>query len=107
MDNRRMSTPARPTSFSFRVRRNFKSRDWTSIGLRGARAPVRTASIPKTAALQGIANKDESRMVGFDAQTSNPPPTFAAPSEKDWSEWLWIGLIAFAIAAVAAVQVMQ
>ena len=46
-------------------------------------------------------------MVGFDAPTANTSPTCAAASEKDWSAWLWIGLITLAIAGVATVQVMQ
>jgi hypothetical protein len=50
---------------------------------------------------------EESRMVGFDAPASIPPLNASAPSEKDWSELLWLGLIILAIAAAATVQVMQ
>jgi len=46
-------------------------------------------------------------MVGFDAPASIPPLNASAPSEKDWSELLWLGLIILAIAAAATVQVMQ
>jgi hypothetical protein len=102
-----MSPPARPSKLSFRIRRNFVSRDWTSIGLRGVRATFRRANNRKTATLPGSVRSNESRIVGFDAQASNPPLTSGAPSAKDWSEWLWLGLIMLASAATATVQVMQ
>jgi hypothetical protein len=101
-----MSFPVRrPDKPSFRIRRNFKSRDWTSIGLRGARA-ARKASNRQTAALPGCALKDDSRVVGFDAPASKPSPTSAALSEKDRRGLLWTALIIIAIAA-AAIHVMQ
>jgi len=110
-DNHRMNPPARPVKFSFRVRRNFKNRDWTSIGLRGTHIPFRKAGTRTTAILPGSSpsymHGDESRIVGLDAPGSNPPPATSAPSENDWSEWLWLGLIMFAIAAVATVQLMK
>ncbi len=106
MNDHDMGTPARPTKLSFRVRRNFKNRDWTSIGLRGSGA-TRKASTRKTPTHPASAPKNEPRMVGFVAPESNPRLTAAAPSEKDWSAWLWIGLIMLAIAGVATVQVMQ
>ena len=104
MNDHDMSTPSGPAKLSFRVRRNFKNRDWTSIGLRGSRATVRKASARKTTTHPGSAPKDEPRVVGFDAPASNPGLTAAAPSDKDWSEWLWIGLIMLAIAGVATVR---
>jgi hypothetical protein len=50
---------------------------------------------------------EESRIVRFNTPASHPALTTSSLSEKDWSEWLWLGLIMFSIAAVAAVQVMQ
>jgi hypothetical protein len=105
-----MSLPTRPIELSFRVRRNFVRRDWTSIGLRGAHAPFRKAGARTTATLPGSSlsdtHREESRIVGFDAPASNPPLTAGARSEKDWSKWLWLGLIMLAIAA-AATQAMK
>lgn len=97
----------RPVKLSFRVRRNFATRDWTSIGLRGARAIFRKASTRTTAILPASALSHKSRMVGFDTPDSNPPLACRAPSEKDWTEWLWLGLILLAIAAAAIVRMMQ
>jgi len=106
-----MSLPARPSKLSFRVRRNFKSRDWTSIGLRGTHIPFRKTATRATATLPGSSpshtHGEGSRIVGFDTPASNSPLSTNSPSEQDWSEWLWLGLILFAIIAVAAVQVMQ
>jgi hypothetical protein len=106
-----MSLPTRPIKLSFRVRRNFVSRDWTSIGLRGAHVPFRKAGSRTTATSPGAgltySHAEESRIVGFDAPASNPPLTSSAPSEKDWSKWLWLGLIMLAIAAAATVQAMK
>jgi hypothetical protein len=105
-----MSLPARPIKLSFRVRRNFKSRDWTSIGLREAHVtfskPATRTRLESPGSGLRHSHGQESRIVGFDAEVSNPPLTIA-PSEKDWSEWLWLGLIMLAITAVATVQVMQ
>ena len=50
---------------------------------------------------------DESRIVGFDAPASNRPLTTVAPSDQDWSELLWLGLVMLAIACAATEQVMQ
>jgi hypothetical protein len=101
----------RPVKLSSRIRRNFARRDGTSIGLRGVRVPLRKPGTPRTATFAGSnpsdTRMDESRIVGFDAPESNPPLTCRTPSEKDWSEWLWLGLILLAIAAAATVQLMQ
>jgi hypothetical protein len=107
-----MSSPVRrPLKLSFRVRRNFATRDWTTIGLRGVHVSPRKAGMRTTATLADSnashTQGGESRIVGFHAPVSNPPPAAAAPSDKDWSELLWLGLVVFAIAAAATVQVMQ
>jgi hypothetical protein len=102
--------PRRPLNLSFRVRRNFKTRDWTSIGLRGTRASSRKAAkrpiAPLAASNPSSKHGGESRSVGFDAPDSSPPLTTGAPTEKDWSEWLWLGLVMLALAAAATVQLM-
>jgi hypothetical protein len=72
------------------------------------RRPIKVRPTTGTAATppgSGPSHSHESRIVGFDA--SNPPPTADAPSDKDWSELLWLGLIMLAVAAAATVQVMQ
>jgi hypothetical protein len=101
----------RPLKLSFRVRRNFATRDWTTIGLRGVRVSLRKAVTRTTTTLAGsnasYTQAEESRIVGFHAPASNPPRTASAPSDKDWSELLWLGLVVFSIAAAATVQVMQ
>jgi hypothetical protein len=105
-----MSFPlGRPVKLSFRVRRNFATRDWTSIGLRRVRA--HPSKVATTAAIAGsnpsYTQGEESRIVGSDARALGSPLTGPAPSEKDWSELLWLGLIMLAIAAAATVQMMQ
>lgn len=101
-----MSFPVRrPVKLSFRVRRNFATRDWTTIGLRGMRvtlgkARTRTKGLSYT---QG----EESRILGFRPPASNAPVNSGAPSEKDWSELLWLGLVVLAIAAAATMQLIQ
>jgi hypothetical protein len=106
-----MSLPARPIKLSSRVRRNFVSRDWTSIGLRGARVTLGKARTrtKQGSAGSGLSNThtEGSRIVGFDPPPASSPLTTSAPSEKDWSELLWLGLIVLAIVAAATVQVMQ
>jgi hypothetical protein len=105
-----MSLPTRPIKLSFRVRRNFVSRDWTSIGLRGAHVSSKARTRTK---LESPGNgpshthMEESRIVGFSAPDSHPPLSTNASSEHAWTELLWLGLIMFAIAAAASVQVMQ
>ena len=84
------------------TRRNFVRRDWTSIGLRGARA-----TFGKARARVKPGSGEESRIVGFDAPASNAPLTTSPRSDKDWSELLWLGLIMLAIAAAAAMQTMK
>jgi len=105
-DNHLMSFPVRrsiknPTG----TRRNFARRDWTAIGLRGARATIGKARGRVKPGSPG--SGEESRIVGFDAPASNAPLTASPPTDKDWSELLWLGLIMFAIAAAAAIHVMQ
>jgi hypothetical protein len=107
-----MSLPdRRPAKISSRNTRNFARRDWTSIGLRGARvsfSKARTRTKPGSSG-NGLSHRqmEESRMVGFDAPESNPPLATGAPPEKDWCELLWLGLIMLAIAAAATAQVMR
>jgi len=109
-DNLLMSLPAGPNKLSFRIRRNFVSRDWTSIGLRGARVASRDTRARTNPGSPGsgpsYAHIEESRVVGFAAPTSNPSLDFTAP-RKDWRGLLWIALIIFAIAAAAAIHVIQ
>ncbi len=100
----------RPVKLSRRITRNFASRDWTSIGRRRTHATLRTAGI--RASLSSLSDPsymhtDESRVVGFDTPATNARLVIRSSPEKDWSDWLWLGLVMFAIAAVAAVQVMQ
>jgi hypothetical protein len=64
-----------------------------------------TARLPGSGRNHGYA--EESRIVGFDAPASIPPPTAGAQSDDDWSDWLWLSLIMFAVAAAAALQVMH
>lgn len=102
-----MSFPVRrPAKISRRVTRNFSSRDWTSIGLRGKRV-TRGGTRKVGATLLSYTHTDESRIVGFHAPDSNLAVNTGAPSEKDWSDWLWLGLLMLAIAATATVQLMQ
>jgi hypothetical protein len=110
-DNHLMSSPVRrsiknPTG----TRRNFARRDWTSIGLRGAHVSRKARARTKLESPgSGLchAHTEESRIVGFDAPASHPPLTTSAPSEQEWTELLWLGLIMFALAAAATVHVMQ
>jgi hypothetical protein len=106
-----MSLPARPIKLSFRIRRNFVSRDWTSIGLRGAHATFRKTSTRTKLGSSGggptHAHVEESRIVGFAAPASNPSLDSNASPRRDWRGLLWTALIAFAIAAAAAIHVMQ
>jgi hypothetical protein len=101
----------RPLKLPFRVRRNFAIRDWTSIGMRRTRVSSLKGEPRTTAQLAGrnsnSSQGEESRIVGFDAPGSCPPPNADPPSDENWSEWLWLGLIMLAIAAAAIVHVMQ
>lgn len=106
-----MSFPVRrPVKISRRVTRNFVSRDWTSIGLRGARATVRKASTRTKLRSPGsnpsYMHTDESRIVGFAAPAASPSPNSSAP-RRDWRALLWTALIVIAIAAALALRVMQ
>jgi len=107
-DNHLMSFPVRrsiknPTG----TRRNFARRDWTSIGLRGARATIRKASTRKTSTLPGKALSHESRVVGFAAPAANPSLDSNASPRRDWRGLLWTALIVIAIAAAVAIHLMQ
>jgi hypothetical protein len=105
-----MSPPARPIKVSFRIRRNFVSRDWTSIGLRGARATSSYARVRTKLGYPGTGTSDapieELRVVGFAAPAPNPSLDSSAP-RKDWRGLLWTALIVIAIVAAAAIHVMQ
>jgi Protein of unknown function (DUF4236) len=101
-----MSSPVRrsiknPTG----TRRNFARRDWTSIGLRGARVTFGEARARKKPGSpgSGLSNTrmEESRIVGFEAPALKPPLDSSAPPRRDWRGLLWIALIIFAIAAAA------
>jgi hypothetical protein len=93
------------------TRRNFARRDWTSIGLRGARVTFGKALTRAKLAVPGSglsrARTEESRIVGFAAPAPSPPLTSTATFDKDWRELLWLGLIMFAIVAAAATQAMK
>ena len=106
-----MSNPARPIKLSFRIRRNFVSRDWTSIGLRGARATFRKASTRTKPGSSGSAlsymHTDESRVVGFAAPAANPSLDANASPRRDWRGLLWTALIVIAIAAAATIRLMK
>ena len=100
-----MSLPARPIKLSFRVRRNFVSRDWTSIGPRGARvtfgkARARTKLGSPGSSLSNT-HTQESRIVGFVAPAASPSLESNASPRRDWRGLLWIALIIFAIGAAA------
>jgi hypothetical protein len=92
------------------TRRNFARRDWTSIGLRGARATFGKARARTKPGSPGsglsYAHLEESRVVGFEAPASSPPINSIARPGPDWRGLLWIALIVVAIAA-AAIQVMK
>jgi hypothetical protein len=109
-DNHLMSLPAPPIKLSFRIRRNFVSRDWTSIGLRGARVTFGKARACTKLGSPGsglsYTHTDEARVVGFVAPASNPSLDSSASPRRDWRGLLWIALIVVAIAA-AATQVMK
>ena len=107
-DNHFMSLPVRrsiknPTG----TRRNFAKRDWTSIGLRGARVGLGLARAPTKPQSPGSAlsytHSEDSRSIGLREPVPAPPPNSSAPP-GDWRELLWIGLIMFAIAVAAAMQ---
>ena len=105
-----------PMSFSVRrsiknptgTRRNFARRDWTSIGLRGARVSFGKARARTNLGSPGgglsYTHMDESRVVGFVAPASNPSLDSGASPGTDWRGLIWIGLIVFAIAAAAPAQ---
>src|ERR1700674_1604207 len=93
-----------------RTRRNFARRDWTTIGLRGARVSFGKARARTNLGSPGgglsYTHMDESRVVGFVAPASNPSLDSGASPGTDWRGLIWICLIVFAIAAAAA-QVMK
>jgi hypothetical protein len=101
-----MSSPVRrsiknPTG----TRRNFARRDWTSIGLRGARVTLSKARARTKLGSPGsglsYTHREASRVVGFEAPATNPSLDSSAPPRRDWRGLLWIALIIFAIAAAA------
>jgi hypothetical protein len=93
------------------TRRNFARRDWTSIGLRGARVTFgkgrgRTKLGSPGSGLS-YTHSEESRNIGLREPAPDLPPNSSAPPNRNWRELLWIGLIMFAIAAAAAIHVIQ
>jgi len=88
------------------TRRNFPRRDWTSIGLRGARVSFGKARARTNLGSHGgglsYTHMDESRVVGFNAPASHPSLDSSASPGRDWRGLLWIALIVLAIAAAAA-----
>jgi hypothetical protein len=106
-----MSFPVRrSTKNPTGTRRNFARRDWTSIGLRGARVSVGLARARTKPGATGsglsYTHADESRVVSFAAPAPEPSPDSSARPRK-WRELLWIGLIMSALAVAAAIHVMQ
>jgi hypothetical protein len=79
-----MSPPARPSKLSFRIRRNFVSRDWTSIGFRGAHATFRKAStrmkLGTSGSSRSYTHSEEPRVGGFVAPASDPSLNCSAPA---------------------------
>ena len=100
------SSLRRPTKMLTGAGRNFGRRDWTSIGLRGARTTFGKARIRTDQRSPGLGlsytHKEESRIVGFAAPAPDPSIEFRAPSDKHWSELVWLALIILAVAAAAA-----
>jgi hypothetical protein len=104
-----MSLPVRPVKLSSRVRRNFKSRDWTSIGLRAAhasrKAGTRTNLKFPGSGLSHV-HSEQSRSIGLREPAPNRTPNSRALAGKDRRGLFWIALIVVAITAAAA-QVMK
>ena len=107
-DNHQMSIPVRrsiknPTG----TRRNFARRDWTSIGLRGARVSLGLARAHTKPGVHdsglSYTHTEESRSIGLREPAPDPAPISGAPP-RNWRELLWIGLITFAIAVAAVMQ---
>jgi Protein of unknown function (DUF4236) len=92
------------------TRRNFARRDWTSIGLRGARVVLGKARTRTKLGSPGsdlsYAHKEESRIVGFAAPASNTSVDSSAPPRRDWRGLVLIGLLMIVITA-AATRAMQ
>jgi hypothetical protein len=107
---RMSSSVRRSTKMLTGAGRNFGRRDWTSIGLRAARATFGNAEI-RTKLVSPVGDlsythKEESRIVGFAAPAPDLSVNFSEPSDKHWSELLWLALIILAVAA-AAVQAIK
>ena len=104
------SSVRRPVKLSFRVRRNFKRRDWTCIGLRGANVAARKAAtrtkLGNPSTDLSYAHKEKSRSIGLREPAPDPSLNSSARPKKDWRGLLWIALIVSAI-AVAAAQAMK
>jgi hypothetical protein len=101
-----MSLPTRPIKLSFRVRRNFARRDWTSIGLRGAHvnsSKVRTRT-NREAPGSGLshAHGERTRSIGLREPAPDPSLESSTLPDRDWRELLWLALIVLAIAAAAS-----
>jgi hypothetical protein len=95
----------RPVQLSFRVRRNFATRDWTSIGLRGARVSLREVGrVVKRGSAgsgQSPAHSDESRIIGFRKTAAKPDLDSSALPARDRRGFFWITFVALSIAAAA------
>jgi hypothetical protein len=104
-DNRLMSFPVRR---SVKNPTGFARRDWTSIGLRGARVSFGKARARTRPGSPGsglsYTHSEESRSIGLREPAPDPPPNSSAPPSRDRRELLWIGLIMLAIAVDAARQ---
>ena len=100
-----MSAPARPIKLSFRIRRNFVSRDWTSIGLRRAhvnrKAGTRTTLGSPGSGLS-YAHSEQSRSIGLREPARDSSLNSRVRPGRDWRGMIWIALVVLAIAAVAS-----
>jgi hypothetical protein len=93
------------------TRRNFARRDWTSIGLRGAsvsfgKARART-KLGSPGSSLSYTHREESRSIGLREPAPDSQVDSGASPCRDWRGLLWIALIIFAIAAAAAIHLMQ
>jgi hypothetical protein len=88
------------------IRRNFVSRDWTSIGLRGARVTLGKArtrtKLGSPDSELSYAHREDSRSIGLREPARHTTPNSGGSPRSDWRGLLWIALILFAIAAAAA-----
>jgi hypothetical protein len=104
-DNHLMSFPVRR---SVKNPTGFARRDWTSIGLRGARVSFGKARACTRPGSPGsglsYTHSEESRSIGLREPAPDAPFNSSAPPSRDRRELLWIGLIMLGIAVEAARQ---